>query len=101
MEGYPRLAVLQGTYPELAIYRRFSILNARNLLYLQAEIVDLEDQLNRYTIEDLNSDETEKKKYSRNWFYLSRLSEGDVHNSQWHTALQIREKLREYSTIAS
>lgn len=91
MEGYPQLAVFQGAYSELAIYRSSSTLNARNLLYLRAEIVDLEDQLNRYTIEDFNSDEPEKKRYSRNWYYLSRPSEGDVHNSQWHTILSIRE----------
>ncbi|PVH79058.1 hypothetical protein DL98DRAFT_633031 [Cadophora sp. DSE1049] len=43
IEGYPKLAELQGTYPQLGIYRRFATLNARNLLYLQAELVDLEE----------------------------------------------------------
>lgn len=96
MEGYPKLAVLQAAYPELCIYRRFSTLNARNLLYLQAELVDLEEQLDEYTLADIKSDDLREKKYSRNWHYLSTSVDG-VENSQWYTMLAIREKLREYS----
>ncbi|EDN91968.1 predicted protein [Sclerotinia sclerotiorum 1980 UF-70] len=51
-EGYPKLAALQGTYSQLGIYRRFSTLNARNLLYLQAELVILEADLNQFTKND-------------------------------------------------
>ena len=64
-EGYPKLAELQGTYPQLCIYRRFATLNARNLLYLQAELVDLEERLERYTLEDLCSIEEQQKRSSR------------------------------------
>jgi hypothetical protein len=96
MEGYPKLAVLQGSYPQLGIYRRFSTLNARNVLYLQAELVDLEERLDQYTLTDINSEDPTEKKYSRNWYFLSSPVEG-VDNSQWHTMLAVREKLREYS----
>ena len=99
MEGYPKVAILQGRNPELGMYRRFATLNARNLLYLQAEIVNLEDQLKEYTMEDINSDEPGKELFSRNWYYLSRPNESGVHNSQWHIALKIREKLKEYSML--
>ncbi|CAG8960721.1 hypothetical protein HYFRA_00002257 [Hymenoscyphus fraxineus] len=72
MEGYPALTCLQGQYPELSIYRRFSSLNARNLLYLQAELVDLETELEKYTKEDCKSDNEKTKLCNKNWFYLSR-----------------------------
>lgn len=66
MEGYPQLAVLQGAYPQLGIYRRFSTLNYRNLVYLQAGLMDLEDRLDRFTMDDMKSDALQRKKYSRN-----------------------------------
>jgi hypothetical protein len=43
--GYPKIARLMGENPDLAIFRSFRELNARNLLYYQAELVHLEDQL--------------------------------------------------------
>ena len=45
MEGYDRFAQFMGTHPKLAISRRFGALNLRNLLYLQAELIYLEDEL--------------------------------------------------------
>ena len=101
MEGYPHLAELQGTYAPLSIYRRFSILNARNLLYLQAELVNLEKKLEVYTVQDIESGEEGKKRYARNWYFLSRKIDGSPNCAQWHTMLAIREKLKEYSTYIS
>jgi hypothetical protein len=43
--GYPRLAAFMNSDDDGAIFRRFGTLYTRNLLYLQAEIVDLEAQL--------------------------------------------------------
>jgi hypothetical protein len=97
MEGYPQLASLMGTYPILSIYRRFSVLNARNLLYLQAELVDLEQQLKDYTLEDIQSGDRERKLHARNWYFLSRVPDGGASCAQWYTMLAIRGKLKEYS----
>jgi hypothetical protein len=47
MEGYPKLSRLMAFYPEVAIFRRFGALNAENLLYLQAELQDLEIALQK------------------------------------------------------
>jgi hypothetical protein len=95
MEGYPKLALLQGANKELNIFRSFGYLNARNVLYLQAELIDLEDRLKRHTESDLNG-AGNRSKYSRNWFKLSRSKE-DGDDVQWYTILLIREKLKEYS----
>jgi hypothetical protein len=44
-EGYPKLAALISKDQDWAIFRKFKELNARNLLGLQSEVVDLEAQL--------------------------------------------------------
>lgn len=95
-EGYPKLAVLQGTYPQLGIYRRFATLNARNLLYYQAELVDLEERLDKETLEDLKATEEKRKSHSRDWYSLSKTADG-VPTHQWDIMLKIREKLLQYS----
>jgi hypothetical protein len=95
-EGYPKLAALQGTYPQLGIYRRFSTLNARNLLYLQAELIILETNLNEFTKKDCVSEDRNARLHNMNWYRLNEREDGVV-NSQWHTMLCVREKLKEYS----
>jgi len=49
MTGYDQLATLFGKYEDLAMFRTFTALNAKNLLYMQAELLhlqkDLEDQV--------------------------------------------------------
>lgn len=43
--GYPQLAALIGKENGLTIFRKFTTLHARSVLYLQAELTDLEQQL--------------------------------------------------------
>jgi len=42
---YPRIAGRMAAKPETASFRRFSALNARNLLYMQAELCRLVQEL--------------------------------------------------------
>jgi hypothetical protein len=44
-DGYPKLAALMSKDEDYIIFRRFSDLNARNLLYLQDELLSLENRL--------------------------------------------------------
>jgi hypothetical protein len=55
LQGYTKLASLLGAHPDLAIYRRFGKLNAKNLLYLQAELVSLEERLEECVKKDQES----------------------------------------------
>ncbi|OTA79954.1 hypothetical protein M434DRAFT_86781 [Hypoxylon sp. CO27-5] len=55
MEGYAKVAQLMATYEEFAILRRFKRLNYQNLLYLQAQIIHLEDSLGRLGLFHNNS----------------------------------------------
>lgn len=43
--GYPCLSEQMGIKPETLIFRKFVALNARILLYMEAELVDLEKLL--------------------------------------------------------
>ena len=94
MEGYSKLASLMGAYPETLIFRRFGAIGAQNLLYLQAELVHLEQRLQECAVANERSgDQSEKNLLSKDWFTLAHSSEG---NEQWHLVLQIRAKLKEY-----
>lgn len=96
MEGYAKIASRIAAHPELGIYRRFAVLNAQNILYLQAELHGLEQELRQYASEDAaaSSDE-ERKLYSRDWQTLAESADSD--RRQWNTMCRIRSKLREYS----
>ncbi|EXJ55710.1 hypothetical protein A1O7_08639 [Cladophialophora yegresii CBS 114405] len=77
MNGYNVLAGYIGTDQSLAVFRRFLILNARNLLCMQAEIINLEHGL-RWTIKK----DREAKDSLRNLFeYEIRALKGP-HKSQ-------------------
>lgn len=94
-QGYPRLAALMGT-GAACILRRFAALNARNLLYLQAELIELEIELKVLTEDDARSGDPLRCLYSTQATTL-RKSEGTLECDQWHKFLEIREKLNEYS----
>ena len=101
MEGYAKLASLMGAHPEVAILRRFGALNAQNLLYLQAELVALESDLQKFSLEDRTSNDPHREFNSRDWHSLS-MSEENIDNNestgrQWRCALMIRDRLKEYS----
>lgn len=96
--GYPTIATLMGAYPEVGIFRRFGALNARNLLYLQAEVTSLEKQLEEVEKADLESGHPDRSIYSRDWRTLAEPIEVlGRDDTQWKLFLRLREKLYEYS----
>ena len=94
MEGYAKVAHLMATYGEFAILRRFKQLNYQNLLYLQAEIVCLEERLQKLVQE--NACGPDGKRYARDWWFLAHGDEGEA-TEQWDTVIELRQKLNEYS----
>ncbi|KAF2655457.1 hypothetical protein K491DRAFT_598815 [Lophiostoma macrostomum CBS 122681] len=96
--GYPKLAAHISLQPETAIFRAFSELNAKNLLYLQAEIAFLEQELRRCELQD--SKDTcptrNKSKYAVSWYWLTE-SKYDGDTKQLDLVLRIRGLLREYN----
>jgi hypothetical protein len=96
LEGYPSFAEFITKDQDAAIYRKFETLSARNLLYLQSELHDLEGQLQQLDRDDAKDiGNVEAQKAAREWKYYA-----DERNSRarLHRELQARiaEKLRAY-----
>jgi hypothetical protein len=96
VRGYPKLAAQIGLRPELSIFRRFGSLNSENLLYLQVELVLLEQKLEEQQQADSESGHQRKIKYAHNWYQLKYSAEhGDT--VQLDLVLRIRKILKQYS----
>lgn len=91
--GYGAVAACMSSDRDLALYRRFGALNARNLLYLQSELMSLEIRLQELD-ESANdvSKGTETWSSPRSWYYLEK--QGGEH---LEVVEKIRGKLEEYS----
>lgn len=126
-DGYPKLASLIGRTGEVAIFKRFSALNAENLLFMQAELLYLENELRKIVDRDLRiehvtqssappngpqadlsqteanreySMEPDRRLYARSWRIMWEDARRDPSNSrQWQMRMLIKDKLKEYSTI--
>ena len=94
--GYPRLAERMGLKPETLIFRKFVGLNARILLYMQAELVDLERALQKQEERDLNDKEGKRSRYASNYSYLL-LSHKYGDTTQLELVRKIQVKLEIYS----
>jgi hypothetical protein len=93
INGYPSVACMMGRFPDLAVFRRFRALNAKSLLYRQAELVQLELDLHRLELQDHNISPTlNSAKYASDWYYLS-----SEQGNQWGMIMKIRKLLDEYS----
>ena len=97
-QGYRKLAKLMATDPCVSIFQRFSEANALNLLYLQAEICLVEDELGAVAWADSVSDDPKKNGFSVSvWRLKTYLSEETSETSrQWELVLKLRRLLKEY-----
>lgn len=96
MKGYAKVASFMGEQPEAAVVRRFADLNLQNILYLQAEIVGLEEDLRRIETENgCNED------LHLDWYSLAHADVtadgGQEAKRQWATFTMLRQRLKEYS----
>lgn len=96
MANYDRLADLVGTHRELGLFKRFAKLNAKDILYMQAELIHLEAELERIELENARSGDADKEAFQVSVFDLKE-SAGTQKDLQWRKALEIREKLKAYS----
>ena len=95
--NYHHLAELMGKQPGFAIVRRFATLNAKNLLYMQAELANLELELEEAEQGDLNSPDFEHRKFQWEASRLAGAAPGE--DQQWQKVLEIRAKLKEYNCL--
>jgi hypothetical protein len=92
--GYDKLASLIGDYPGLSIYRRFGSLAAKNLLYMQAELVQLEDELK--TIAECDHQDPRYADLGTSWEALRNAPKNGARDLQRQKFLEIRAKITEY-----
>ncbi|KAF8865145.1 hypothetical protein BDZ45DRAFT_721289 [Acephala macrosclerotiorum] len=97
--GYHKLSsfMVDANY---TIFRQFKILANRDLLYLQAELAQLEDQFEVIQDQDRASG-GEQEFYDRNWPLLNSSKQRGHDSEQLRKALEIRMKLKEYYECAS
>jgi hypothetical protein len=101
VKGYPSLAafIASDLDKSTAIYRRFDRLSARNLLYLQSELQELEARQDALDAEDLHGD-LQAKKSARNWQVLKKRAKeqnNEREKERLELVFEIRDKLKEYS----
>ncbi|KAL8684429.1 MAG: hypothetical protein Q9218_008301, partial [Villophora microphyllina] len=95
MSNYNKLAALMGEHQEMATFRRFQRINAKSLLYMQAEILHLEQELSMIELEDKSSADKNRASLHESVFNLKESSD-HPHNIQWSKVLELRERLEAY-----
>jgi hypothetical protein len=98
MTGYDQLAALMGKHHDMAIFRRFSVLNSKNLLYMQGELVHLEAELEMIALENKVAQDPQKPHFDVSISMLMGPHASKDGHEQWAKILEIREKLKEYSS---
>lgn len=106
LNGFPRVAQKLASDPDktTTIFRRFDRLSARNLIYLEAELAELEARQDRLD-EDKKSTSEQVRNCHTDWSTFERLatgidSNGDPTNpgqaEKLELVLKIRSKIKEY-----
>ena len=99
LHGYRTFADFIATDDELFIFRRFDRLNARNLLYLQSELIALETQLSKYDSEDIEDGSKDSILSARCWETLAlRAEEHPREAERMELIRKIRKVTKKYST---
>lgn len=96
MDAYPRVAHLMSKYEEFAILKRFKALNYQNILYRQAEITYLQEDLEKLAERD--AIDPARQFYTKDWWALAHTESNKEGGDQWRKVQQIRKKLDDYST---
>ena len=92
-DSYAGLAILMNGNSDVAIVRRFGDLNAQNLLYLQAELVSLENKLREQEYHDRHYGKEDEKGFHRDYVSLAQHKD----SAQHILMAKLRTKLQEYS----
>jgi len=100
MPGYDELAMLFGKNDNLAMVRRFGPLNAKLLLYMQAELLLIEDQLKEQVREDLATN-PEGMQFATYWKALNDAPDDGFGSWQKQKVSAAKSKMEEYCKLPS
>ena len=96
--GYPGLAHVVGQNPGYSIFRRFTTLDTKILLYLQAELMQLEHQLSDLEVENSETSENgDNIGLQASVARLMNAEEGTSGWKQWQLIHEILKKKKQYS----
>jgi hypothetical protein len=99
LPGYPSLAnfIASDRDRTTLIYKRFDELAARNLLYLQSELAELQAKQHAFDQDDLAA-ELATKQCARNFSDFKKAQEANEPKQQerWELMKQIRDTLKDY-----
>lgn len=98
MSGYTKLATFM-TEKHHPILKKHQSLAARDLLYLQAELCELEHQYDTIAKQENTDTHSERTFYDKDWLHLATSSQRGLGGERWAVALAIREKLQEYCVL--
>ena len=94
MEGYGKLASLMSRYSDHSIFRGFKYLAVKHLLYSQAELLYLEDELN--FVCGLDEADQQRRGANRSWRKLFTESSHPGPHKQREIMQAVQEKLPQY-----
>jgi len=98
VEGWPTVSKMMASTPEWGNLCRFSDLNMKSLLYYQAELFQLRQELHHHEYNDFRNAEpgsSTSEFFSRADFLVAS-KDAEMHK-QWDVMVKIREVLKEYS----
>ncbi|QDS68516.1 hypothetical protein FKW77_010883 [Venturia effusa] len=95
--GYPKLATHMGMFPQMAVFKRFGDISARNLLYLQAELLLLQKRL--LEVETIDA-KVNGRFYAKNFADLLAVREAKEDRQQWDLILELQEALLRAHAVA-
>ena len=83
--------------PETAMFKRFGALNARNLLYMQNELVFLEAKLKMAEAADAAAVKCSRSNFRRDFCCMLESEVAGLDTSQLMLVRRVRKLLKEYS----
>jgi hypothetical protein len=92
--GYDELSTLMGSFPELMIFRQFRSLAAKVLLCMQADLLDVEDDL--CVIREMELEDSTKHELLRSWAQASAATSEGGRNRRVLKVAQAQNKLEKY-----
>ena len=100
MSGYSKLAAFM-TEKHHPILKKYRHLAARDLLYLQAELSDLQFRYDETAKKDATAKDRERENYHRDWLNMATSQQRGFGGEQWVIAIATRNKLREYCAFTN
>ena len=93
--GFASVAAFIAKDPDntSTIYRRFDRLTARNLLYLQSKLQNLEATQDQLDEEDLRTDDVESKRAATSWEDFERLAKTQGREERERKRMEVAEQI--------